>query len=89
MAVLLQLYAAMAQSGFHDQIKPISLRYKNVGLCDPHSKSPCHHPYTSITTSQLLLLMWMKINHKNKADSTGPESKTDKSATAHSKKKKQ
>lgn len=41
MAVLLKLYAAMTQSGFHDQIKPISLQYKNVGLGD---LTPNHPP---------------------------------------------
>lgn len=75
MVVLLQLHAAMTQSRFRGQIDLISLQYKNVGSGDPHSKSPCHHPYTSITTSQPLLLIWLQISHKNKVDITRPESK--------------
>lgn len=86
MAVLLQLHAGMTQFWFHDQTKLISFQYQNVGSDDAHSKSPCHHSHTS-TTSQLFLLTWMKINHKNKVDPTGPECKIDKSATAHNKNK--
>lgn len=81
MAVLLQLYAAMTQSGFHDQIKPISSRYQNVGLGDPHSKSPCNHPYTRITST------FANVDENQPQKQLDPESKTDNSATVHNKNK--